>query len=254
MPLRGPQHDGLPTQTTASLGHRDTRPASQAGASFAEALAAPGLSFICEVKKASPSKGLIAPDFDHLAVARAYAEAGADALSVLTEPHFFQGSPRYLAEVADEVSVPVLRKDFIIDGYQLHEARLLGARAVLLIVALLDDAELADFIATAHGLGLDALVEAHTEVEVERALAAGARIVGVNNRDLHSFEVRLETSLALRRAVPGDVLFVAESGIRTAEDVARLSAAGADAVLIGETFMRSDDKAALLARMREVSR
>ncbi|MDR2587665.1 MAG: indole-3-glycerol phosphate synthase TrpC [Coriobacteriales bacterium] len=218
--------------------------------SFAAALAMPGLSFICEVKKASPSKGLIAQDFDPVAIAHAYEEAGANAISVLTEPNFFQGSPRYLTEIASEVGIPVLRKDFIINEYQLYEAAVLGAQAALLIVALLNDDELASFIACAHSLGLDALVEAHTQSEVERALAAGARIVGVNNRDLHSFEVRLETSLTLRAAVPRNVLFVAESGIRDVEDVARLSAAGVDAVLIGETLMRSEDKAELLAQMR----
>jgi indole-3-glycerol phosphate synthase len=221
---------------------------------FMAALASPGLSFICEVKRASPSKGLIAPDFDPLAIARSYEKAGADAISVLTEPTFFGGSPRFLADIAASVGLPALRKDFIIDEYQIHEAAALGAAAVLLIVALLDDAELAGFIAGAHSLGLDALVEAHTRPEVERALAVGARIVGVNNRDLHSFEVRLETSLTLRDAVPDDVLFVAESGIRGVEDVARLAAAGTDAVLIGEALMRAENRAALLARMREATR
>jgi indole-3-glycerol phosphate synthase len=212
------------------------------------------MSFICEVKKASPSKGVIAQDFDYLDIARSYERAGAAAISVLTEPNFFQGSPRYLADIAATVSVPTLRKDFIVDAYQIHEAASLGAAAVLLIVALLDDERLATFIACAHSLGMDALVEAHTEREVRRALAAGARIVGVNNRDLHSFEVDLSVSVRLREAVPRDVLYVAESGIRSVDDVARLAAAGVDAVLIGETLMRSGDRAALLARMREVSR
>jgi indole-3-glycerol phosphate synthase len=221
--------------------------------SFAAALAAPGLSFICEVKKASPSKGVIAEDFDHLGIARSYEEAGAAAISVLTEPNFFQGSPRYLAEIAAAVSVPALRKDFIIDAYQIHEAASLGAAAVLLIVALLSDEQLAAFIACAHSLGMDALVEAHTREELERALAAGAGIVGVNNRDLHSFEVDLSLSVRLREVVPSDVLYVAESGIRTLDDVALLACAGVDAVLIGETLMRSNSRAALLAQMREAS-
>jgi indole-3-glycerol phosphate synthase len=221
---------------------------------FAAALAAPELSFICEVKKASPSKGIIAEDFDHLGIARSYEEAGAAAISVLTEPNFFQGAPRYLAEIAAALRIPALRKDFIIDAYQIHEAASLGAAAVLLIVALLSDEQLAAFIACAHSLGMDALVEAHTREELERALAAGAGIVGVNNRDLHSFEVDLSLSVRLREVVPGDVLYVAESGIRTADDVALLARAGVDAVLIGETLMRSKNRDALLAQMREASR
>jgi indole-3-glycerol phosphate synthase len=221
--------------------------------SFAEALAAPGLSFICEVKQASPSKGLIAEDFDHLQVACGYVAAGADAISVLTEPTFFKGSPRFLEDIAAACAPPTLRKDFVIDEYQIAEARLLGARAVLLIAALLDDDELAAFVSCADRLGLDVLAEAHTADEVRRVLAAGARIVGVNNRDLNSFEVDLLTSVRLRDLVPGDVLYVAESGIRNEEDVAQLAAAGVDAVLVGETLMRSGDKAALLARMREAA-
>ncbi|MDR1082416.1 MAG: indole-3-glycerol phosphate synthase TrpC, partial [Coriobacteriales bacterium] len=218
--------------------------------SLREALAEPGLSFICEVKKASPSKGLIAQEFDHLAIARSYEAAGAAAISVLTEPTFFQGSQGYLAEIAQEVSIPVLRKDFIIDEYQIYEAKMLNTQALLLIVALLDDDELRHFIAFAADLGMDALVEAHTEQELTRALAAGATIVGVNNRDLNSFEVDLSRSLTLRKLVPPEVLFVAESGIHDANDVARLASAGADAVLIGETLMRAADKAAALKALR----
>ncbi|MDR1015469.1 MAG: indole-3-glycerol phosphate synthase TrpC [Coriobacteriales bacterium] len=229
-------------------------PAPLASPSFAEALAAPGLSFICEVKQASPSKGLIAEDFDHLQVARDYEAAGADAVSVLTEPTFFKGSPRFLEDIAAACVLPTLRKDFVIDEYQIAEARLLGAQAVLLIAALLADDELAAFVACADRLGLDVLAEAHTADEVRRVLAAGARIVGVNNRDLNSFEVDLLTSVRLRELVPSGVPYVAESGIRSEEDVAQLTAAGIDAVLVGETFMRSEDKAALLARMREAAK
>jgi indole-3-glycerol phosphate synthase len=221
---------------------------------FEAALAAPGLSFICEVKKASPSRGVIAHDFDHRAIAREYERAGAAAISVLTEPRFFQGASQYLADIADELAIPTLRKDFIIDEYQIYETRLLGARALLLIVALLDDGQLADFIACADALGLDALVETHTADEVERALVARARIIGVNNRDLDSFDVALSTSLTLRGKVPRNLLFVAESGIRTVDDVRELAAIGTDAVLIGESVMRSDDRAAFLARMREATR
>jgi indole-3-glycerol phosphate synthase len=237
--------------------HARTGPSSdgiRASRPFEAALATPGLSFICELKKASPSKGLIAQSFDHRAIAREYEAAGAAALSVLTEPRFFQGSPRYLVEVAEEVSIPTLRKDFIIDEYQIYEARLLNADALLLIVALLDDKQLAGFIARADELGLDALVEAHTADEVKRALVAGGRIIGVNNRDLNSFEVRLSTSLALREKVPRDLLFVAESGIRGAEDVRELASVGVDAVLIGESMMRSHDRAAFLECMREAAR
>jgi indole-3-glycerol phosphate synthase len=221
---------------------------------FEAALAEPGLSFICEVKKASPSRGVIARNFDHRAIAREYERAGAAAVSMLTEPRFFQGAPRYLADIADELSIPTLRKDFIIDEYQIYETRLLGARAILFIVALLDEGRLADFIACADALGLDALVETHTEDEIERALAAGARIVGVNNRDLDSFDVALSTSLTLREKVPRDLLFVAESGIHTADDVRELASIGANAVLVGESMMRSSDRAAFLARMREAAR
>jgi indole-3-glycerol phosphate synthase len=246
-----PAPGSLSTRSAAPI--RRTHEPSPFRPPFSAALAAPGLSFICEVKKASPSKGVIAEDFDHLGIARSYEEAGAAAISVLTEPNFFQGSPRYLAEIAAAVNVPALRKDFIIDAYQIHEAASLGAAAVLLIVALLSDEQLAAFIAYAHSLGMDALVEAHTREELERALAAGAGIVGVNNRDLHSFEVDLSLSVRLREVVPSDVLYVAESGIRTLDDVALLARAGVDAVLIGETLMRSNSRAALLAQMREAS-
>jgi len=220
------------------------------GFPFEQALRRPEMAFICEVKKASPSKGVIAADFPYLEIARDYEEAGAAAISVLTEPDYFLGSDRYLAEIARAVRIPVLRKDFTVDPYQIYEAKCLGASAILLICALLDTATLSAYIQTAHRLGLSALVEAHTGEEVQSALAAGARIVGVNNRDLQTFTVDLSVSRRLRPMVPESILFVSESGIRTAEDIARLRAIGVNAVLIGETFMRSPDKKRQLAILR----
>ena len=218
--------------------------------SFREALAQPGMAFICECKKASPSKGLIAAEFDPVAIARDYEAAGAAAISVLTEPTRFLGSNDYLRAVASAVNVPVLRKDFTVDEYMIYEARALGASAVLLICSLLDDATLARFLTVCDEAGLDALVEAHDEVEVKRAVAAGARIVGVNNRNLADFTVDFGNSIRLRELVPSDILFVTESGIRTADDIALLAAHDVDAVLVGETLMRADDKRAALDELR----
>ncbi|MDO4291668.1 MAG: indole-3-glycerol phosphate synthase TrpC [Eubacteriales bacterium] len=218
---------------------------------FERALSAPGLSFICEVKKASPSKGLIAPDFPYLRIAEEYEAAGAAAVSVLTEPEYFLGSDQYLQEIAENVSIPVLRKDFTVDEYQIYEAKLLGASAVLLICSLLDREQLEHFLRTAHGLGLSALVEAHDETEVRTAVLAGARIIGVNNRDLKTFQVDVQTSLRLRRLVPEDRLYVSESGIRGPGDVGALWRSRADAVLVGESLMKSPDKKAALAALRE---
>ena len=217
---------------------------------FEKALAKPGLSFICECKKASPSKGLIAADFPYLQIAKEYEAAGADAISVLTEPKWFLGSDRYLEEIASAVSTPCLRKDFTVDEFMIYQAKLLGASAVLLLCAILDDVQLREYLALCDGLGLSALVEAHDEAEVDRALNAGARILGVNNRDLKNFTVDTENSRRLRARIPEDVLFVSESGVRTAEDVARLAAIGADAVLIGETLMRAPDKTAKLRELK----
>jgi indole-3-glycerol phosphate synthase len=213
--------------------------------SFAGALARPGLSFICEVKKASPSKGVIAADFPYLEIARDYAAAGADALSVLTEPEFFLGDPGYLREIAAEVGVPVLRKDFVVDPYQIDEARVLGAAAVLLIVALLGP-DLPQYVARAHDVGLTALVEVHSAAELDLALSAGALVIGVNHRDLRTFDVDLGLTERLRPAIPPDHLVVAESGVQTAADVRRLKDAGVNALLIGETLMRSNNKRDLL--------
>ena len=217
---------------------------------FEKALAKPGLSFICECKKASPSKGLIAPDFPYLQIAKEYEAAGADAISVLTEPKWFLGSDTYLKEITSAVSTPCLRKDFTVDDYMIYEAKLLGASAVLLICAILDDAQLREYLAICEDLGLSALVEAHDDAEVDRALAAGARILGVNNRNLKTFTVDTENSRRLRAHIPRDVLFVSESGVKTAEDVAGLAAIGADAVLIGETLMRAPDKTAKLRELK----
>lgn len=217
---------------------------------FRKALENPGMSFICEIKKASPSRGIIAEDFPYLAIAREYESAGASAVSVLTETDFFLGSPGYLEEIHKEITLPLLRKDFIIHEYQIYEAKLLGASAVLLICALLDTDTLKAYINICHELGLDALVEAHHKEEVASALMAGADIIGVNNRNLKTFEVNLENALELRRLVPPSVVFVAESGIRDCDDVKRLHEAGVHGVLIGETLMRAADKKAALDSLR----
>lgn len=216
---------------------------------FEQKLSETGLSFICEVKRASPSKGLIAPDFPYLAIAKEYEKSGASAISVLTERDYFQGSAAYLQKIATAVHIPVLRKDFIIDEYQIYEARAIGASAILLICAILDDQTLSRFFQLADSLGLSALVEAHDEEEVHRAIAAGARVIGVNNRNLKDFTVSLDNSRRLRKLVPDSVLFVAESGIKTAADTAQLRQFGVDAVLIGETLMRSNDKKGMLQKL-----
>jgi indole-3-glycerol phosphate synthase len=214
--------------------------------SFLEALQKENMSYICEVKKASPSKGLIAPDFPYLDIAREYEAAGASAISCLTEPFYFQGSDRYLQEITAQVGIPVLRKDFTVDEYMIYQAKALGASAVLLICAILEDERLRAYRELAEELGMDALVEAHDENEVERALKSGARIIGVNNRDLRTFQVDCNNSIRLRRLAPEHVVFVSESGIRTPEDIRLLYSNQVDAVLIGETLMRSPDKKAAL--------
>lgn len=208
------------------------------------------MAFICEVKKASPSKGVIAEDFPYLDIAKEYEQAGASAISVLTEPYFFQGKDPYLTEIAGQVSIPVLRKDFILEPYQIYQARVIGASAVLLICSLLDKSSLKKFVAIARRLGLSPLVEAHTEEEIAMALESGTEIIGVNNRDLKTFQVDITTSGRLRKLVPKELFFVSESGIRTAEDIRRLRTDGVNAVLIGETLMRSPDKKAMLDLLR----
>jgi indole-3-glycerol phosphate synthase len=220
------------------------------GFPFEAAVRRDGMSFICEVKRASPSKGIIAEDFDYVAIAREYATAGASCISVLTEPTRFLGDIRFLREIASEVDVPILRKDFVVDEYMIYEARASGASAVLLIVSILTEDQLRGFIRTCDSLGLSALVEVHDEDELETAVRCGARMIGVNNRNLRDFTVDPTNCLRLRRMVPEGILFVAESGIRSREDVRRLDAEGVDAVLIGETLMRSEDKAAMLRSLR----
>lgn len=223
---------------------------SDTGYPFKRALSMAGLSFICEVKKASPSKGEIVPHFPYLKIAREYEMAGASALSVLTEPFYFKGSDRYLEEISAVVNIPILRKDFTVDPYMIYQARVIGAAAVLLICAVLDDQELIEYREIAEALGLSVLVEAHDEAEVLRAVSSGAGIIGVNNRDLKTFQVDVTTSLQLRSLVPKDIIFVSESGITSPEDTARLYENGTDAVLIGETLMRSTDKKKMLNRLR----
>lgn len=217
---------------------------------FERAVAKEGMSFICEVKKASPSKGVIAEDFLYLQIARDYENAGADCISVLTETDYFKGDDRYLKEINDVVSIPTIRKDFIIDEYMIYEAKLLGASCVLLIAALLDMDTIRRYKAVCDKLGLSALVEAHDEEEIRSAVAAGARMIGVNNRNLKTFTVDINNSLRLRNMVPDDILFVAESGIKTAQDIQRLENEGVDAVLIGEKLMRSGDKKAALEELK----
>lgn len=219
---------------------------------FEKALAQPGVRFICECKRASPSKGLIAPVFPYLDIAKEYAAAGADAISVLTEPKWFLGSDEYLQQIAAAVPVPCLRKDFTADEYMIYEAKLLGASAVLLICSLLNTETLHQYLGICDALGLSALVEAHDEQEITSAAAAGARVIGVNNRNLKNFTVDVTNSLALRQKAPPGVLFVAESGITSPSDVSALRAAGVDAVLVGEALMRAPDKAAALAALRGV--
>lgn len=218
--------------------------------SFQQALKKPGVSFICECKKASPSKGLIAPNFPYLEIAKEYEAAGADCISVLTEPKWFLGNDEYLKKIAEAVSIPCLRKDFTVDEYQIYQAKVLGASAVLLICSVLTEDQMKDYIRICDELGLSALVEVHDEQEVQTALNTGARIIGVNNRNLKDFSVDTDNSRRLRELIPPGVLFVSESGVRTAEDVETLRKIGADAVLIGETLMRASDKRAKLAELR----
>ena len=217
---------------------------------FKAALSKPGVSFICEVKKASPSKGLIAPDFPYVEIARQYQEAGADAVSVLTEPEFFLGADRYLEEIHREIELPLLRKDFIVDEYQIYEAKVLGASAVLLICSLMDMEKLKRYMGICGSLGLSSLAEAHTDREVAMAAEAGADIIGINNRNLETFEVDFTNALRLRRLVDRGTIFVAESGIRTPEDIELLAENQVDAVLVGETLMRAPDKKRALRELK----
>ncbi len=226
---------------TASTAKR-VASAKESNFPFERALKKEGISFICEVKKASPSKGVIVEDFPYLQIAKEYQAAGASAVSVLTEPEFFKGQNEYLQSIAKEVKIPVLRKDFVIDEYQIYEAKFLGASAVLLICAILENKKLKDYIELANSIGLSTLVETHNETEVENALNAGAKIIGINNRDLKTFNVDLQTTKQLCKLIPGDVIKVSESGIKTPQDMQFLKECGVDAVLIGESFMLAPDK------------
>ena len=219
--------------------------------SFEKALAAnPDIAFICECKKASPSKGLIAPDFPYLEIAKSYEAAGADCISVLTEPKWFLGADQFLKEIASEVKIPCLRKDFTVDPYMIYEAKLLGASAVLLIMSILDEKTAGEYLKIADSLGLSALVETHNDEEVKQALNIGARIIGVNNRNLKDFTVDTENSRKLPQLIPSDVIFVSESGVSSPEDVKKLRRIGADAVLVGETLMRAEDKTKRLSELK----
>lgn len=217
---------------------------------FEVALKSSGLSFICECKKASPSKGLIAPDFPYLQIAKDYETAGADAISILTEPEFFLGDDKFLQEIAAQVSIPCLRKDFVVEEYMVYQAKVLGASAVLLICAILDDTRLKNFIAVCDELGLSALVEAHDAEEIQRAIDSGARIIGVNNRNLKNFSVDMNNAKRLRQLVPPEIIFVSESGVRSVDDVRKVRELGADAVLIGEVLMRAADKKSKLDELK----
>ncbi|MED9969475.1 MAG: indole-3-glycerol phosphate synthase TrpC [Ruminococcus sp.] len=219
---------------------------------FEKALKKNDIAFICECKKASPSKGVIAEDFPYLQIAKEYESAGADCISVLTEPKWFLGDSEYLREIAQTVSIPCLRKDFTVDEYMIYRAKCLGASAVLLICSILDEKQIKEYIKICDTLGLSALVEAHDEAEVKTALKCGARIVGVNNRNLKDFSVDTENSRRLRRLIPKDVVFVSESGVKTPEDVQLLREIGADAVLIGETLMKAGDKRKALNELRGI--
>ncbi|MGN1044437.1 MAG: indole-3-glycerol phosphate synthase TrpC [Candidatus Methanomethylophilaceae archaeon] len=220
---------------------------------FEEALRRPGLSFICECKRASPSKGMITPDFPYMEIAKDYEEAGADCISVLTEPKWFLGRNEYLKEISSSVSVPCLRKDFTVDEYMIYEAKALGASAVLLICSISDEDTIRDGIGTCDDLGMSALVEAHDSNEIDMALDAGARIIGVNNRNLKDFSVDTGNSRDLRDMVPSDVTFVSESGVSSVDDIASIRSMGADAVLIGEALMRAPDRRARLREFRGVA-
>lgn len=221
------------------------------GFAFEDSLRKNDVAFICECKKASPSKGLIAENFPYLDIACEYERAGADAISVLTEPKYFLGSDLYLKEISEKVKIPVLRKDFVVHDYMIAEAKVIGASAVLLIVSIMNDPEtLKHSIELCDSLGLSALVEAHDENEIRKAINAGARVIGVNNRNLKNFTVDFDNSRRLRDLVPENIIFVAESGIQTRDDVRALRECGVNAVLIGEALMKSDDKKAMIETLR----
>lgn len=217
---------------------------------FEKALRKDDIAFICECKKASPSKGIIAEDFPYLQIAQEYEKAGADCISVLTEPKWFLGSSDYIREIAEKVSIPCIRKDFTVDSYMIYEAKILGAKAVLLICSILTEAQIKEYIAICDELGMSALVEAHDEKEVAVAVRCGARLIGVNNRNLKDFTVDTSNSRRMRELVPDDIIFVSESGVKNAEDIALLRKSGTNAVLIGETLMKAEDKTEKLKELK----
>ncbi len=219
--------------------------------SFEKVIAEDEISFICEIKKASPSKGVIAEEFPYIQIAKEYEGAGASCISVLTEPDYFKGDKKYLEEISRNVTIPLLRKDFVIDEYMIYDAKIHGASCVLLICSILGKKELEKYIQICDDLGMSALVEAHDEEEVNMAVDAGARMIGVNNRDLKTFTVDLANSERLRKKVPDHILFVAESGIRTGEDIQRLKKADVNGVLIGETLMRAENKKEMLQALKQ---
>lgn len=224
---------------------------SRVCAGFEKALGTPDrLSVISEVKKASPSKGLIQPDFDPVKIAAEYEKNGADAVSCLTEEHYFQGCSQYFKDIRSKISLPMIRKDFIFDPYQIYEARIMGADAILLIAAILDDAQLKEYKNIAEAMGMDILAEVHDENELERVLDLDFDIVGINNRNLKTFEVSLETTARLAKMIPDSKIIVSESGIKNNEDMKTVRSHGADAVLIGETLMRSGNIGGTLKELR----
>lgn len=222
------------------------------GYPFEKALRGDEISFICEVKKASPSKGIIVDDFNYIEIAKEYESAGASAISCLTEPFYFKGSDKFLTEIVENVSIPVLRKDFTVDPYMIYEAKLMGASAILLICAILNDQELKSYFKIADSLGLSVLIEAHTYEEVIRALSCGGRIIGVNNRNLKTFQIDINNSIELKKIIPDEIIFVSESGIKTKSDIKKLRDNGTDAVLIGETLMRAINKKEVLDDLKSL--
>ena len=224
------------------------------GEAFYQAIRKSEMSFICEVKKASPSKGIIDPVFDYASIARDYEAAGADCVSCLTEPKWFLGSDEIFKEIRGLIRTPMLRKDFVVDEYQLYQAKVLGANCVLLICSILDTKTIEKYLKICEDLGLAVLTETHDEDEIASAIAAGAPMIGVNNRNLKDFSVDLGNAGRLRDSIPADRLYVSESGVKTPEDAAGMKAIGADAVLIGETLMRAEDKGEMLRKLREACR
>ena len=219
---------------------------------FEESLRVKDFSFICEIQKASPSKGVIVEKFPYIDIAQEYETAGASAISVLTEPNFFKGNDKYLKDISGIVNIPVLRKDFIIDEYQIYQAKLIGADAILLICAILDETTLKNFLHLAKSLKLSCLVETHNEEEIKKTLNIGADIIGINNRDLKTFTVDINTSLKLRKLIPSNKILISESGIKTAEDIRILKDIGFNGALIGESMMLSDNKIEFLSKLRNI--